>query len=111
MALPRRGVEHRCKRPIEHSFKSGDMGQSRKDRQWPRPSATRHVWVLQQGPQVPPVQGMVLDWKRHGYHWWALVLTVTQAEGAGPVTVTEWLPLGRLVPVRSDPNDGRARRL
>ena len=79
------------------------MGQNRRDRQWPRPRRTRFVWVSRPGPQVPPVQGYVLDWRRHGYRWWALVVTVSSEE-APPVVLQEWLPAERLRPVRSDPN-------
>jgi hypothetical protein len=79
------------------------VGQNRKDREWPRPRHTRFVWVSQLGPQVPPVQGLVLDWRRHSYRWSALVVTVRLVEGR-PVVVQEWVEVDRLRPVRSDPN-------
>lgn len=37
------------------------MDQNRRDKQWPRPRRTGFVWVAQPGPQVPPMQGYVLD--------------------------------------------------
>ena len=60
---------------------------------------------------MPPVQGFVVDWRRHSYRWWALVLTVTTREQEPPVTKLEWLLADKLTPVKSDPNDGRARRI
>ena len=87
------------------------MGQSRKDREWPTPATTRHVWVAQEGVQVPPLQGFVLDWRRYSYHWWALVVVVQQPKEGGPVSVTQWLPVERLTPIKSNPNDGRAWRI
>jgi hypothetical protein len=55
---------------------------------------------------VPPVQGYVLDWRRHSYRWSALVITV-RLEGSRPVVVQEWVEVERLRPVRSDPNGRR----
>ena len=80
------------------------MGQNRKDREWPRPRHTRFVWVRQSGTLTPPVQGLVLDWRRHAYRWSALVVTVRLEDGR-PVVVQEWVEAERLSPVRSDPNN------
>ena len=80
------------------------MGQSRKDRGWPRPRTTRFVWVSQTGLQVPPAQGLVLDWRRQSYRWSALVVTVRADEHGRPVVLQEWVEAERLRPVRSDPN-------
>ncbi|WP_375425256.1 hypothetical protein [uncultured Friedmanniella sp.] len=80
------------------------MGQSRKDREWPRPRTTRFVWISQPGPQVPPMQGLVLDWRRQWYRWSVLLVTV-RADGQGrPVVVQEWVEAERLTRVRADPN-------
>ena len=79
------------------------MGQNRKHREWPRPRTTRFVWVSQPGPQVPPIQGYVLDWRRQSYRWPALVATV-RLDGSRSVVVQEWVYAERLRPVRSDPN-------
>ena len=58
------------------------VGQSRKDRRYTTPRTTRHVWVQPDQPGVTPVQGYVLEWRRHSYHWTALVLiSATDAEG------------------------------
>jgi len=94
------------------------VGQSKKDRTWPLPRGrqgqpvTQHVWVNQPGtPPVPPVQGLVVDWRRHSYRWSALcVFTVADLEGR-PVVVQQWLSAEDLTPVFSDPNASRARRL
>lgn len=89
------------------------MGQRRLDRTWPVPSATRHIWCrLGDGPHDAPVQGFVLEWKRHSYRWWANVLTVTPDEHGRPRSEARWLEVDRLTPVRSDPNNGgRIRHL
>ena len=79
------------------------MGQNRRDKQWPKPRSTRFVWVAQPGLQVPPVQGLVLDWRRRSYRWSALVVSVRVEDGQ-PVVVQEWVDVERLKPVRSDPN-------
>jgi hypothetical protein len=65
-------------------------GQSWKDREWPKPRHTRFVWVSQPGLQVAPVQGLVLDWRRHSYRWSALVVTVREVTGTPPVVMQEW---------------------
>lgn len=67
------------------------------------------MWVSQPEPQAPPVQGFVLDWRRHSYRWAALVVTVQPGRDRAPVVVQEWVPAERLLPVRSDPNSGRPR--
>lgn len=83
------------------------MGQRRLDRSWPVPRATRHVWVrFEDGPHAAPVQGYVLEWKRHSYRWWANVVAVTQDEHGRPQSLSRWVERERLTPVRSDPNDG-----
>ena len=87
------------------------MGQRRIDGQWPRPKATRHVWVRQEGLQAPPIQGFVVEWRRWSYRWFALVLTVHAPTEGPPISVMEWMRAEQLTPVKSDPNDGRAYRL
>ena len=59
--------------------------------------------MAQPGTLTPPVQGLVLGWRRHSYRWSALVVTV-RVENGRPVVVQEWVPAERLRPVRSDPN-------
>lgn len=89
------------------------MGQRRRDRCYPvTSSGTRHVWVRPEQPGEVPVQGYVLDWRRHSYQWSALVLTGALDAQARPVCTQTWVPIERLLPVRSDPNDGgRVRHL
>lgn len=79
------------------------MGSRRVDRQWPRPRSTRHVWIRSTDPLTPPVQGFVLEWRRHSYRWSALVQFVQEQEGT-TTYVQRWLPAERLWPVKSDPN-------
>ena len=89
------------------------MGQRRPDRTWPVPRATRHVWVrLDDTPHAAPTQGYVVEWRRHGYRWWASVVTVGPDEHGRPRAEARWVEVERLTPVRSDPNTGgRVRHL
>lgn len=85
---------------------------SKRDRTYPVPRHTRFVWVSSEhGPQYPPSQGLVLEWRRYRYRWYALVQTVVEEPGRRAMTVMAWLPAERLIPVVADPNDGRPRRL
>ncbi|MGI8457571.1 MAG: hypothetical protein ACR2LI_05615 [Propionibacteriaceae bacterium] len=79
------------------------MGQ-RRERGWPRPRTTRHVWVRLGGQLSPPVQGLVLEWRRHSYQWFALVMYVMETGEGGHVYLQRWYPRDQLTPVRSDPN-------
>lgn len=74
------------------------MGQSRWDKEWPRPRHTRHVWVIdEQTPLRMPHQGLVLEWRRHSYRWAALVAYVVLSKEQQPQrVVTEWVPTTRL---------------
>jgi hypothetical protein len=47
---------------------------------------------------------VVLDWRRQGYHWAALVVTVCADEHGRPVVVHEWVEAERVRPVTSDRN-------
>ncbi len=88
------------------------MGLSRKDRSWPTPRVTRHVWVRPDQPGAKPVQGYVLEWRRHSYRWSALVLTSSVDDQDRPTSRSQWVAAERLTPVRSDPNNGgRVRHL
>ena len=80
------------------------MGSSRRDRLWPRPRSTRHVWIRSENSLIPPTQGLVLEWRRHSYKWSALVLYVKEEKDSSPVYLQQWLPAERLWPVKSDPN-------
>ncbi|WP_375425507.1 hypothetical protein [uncultured Friedmanniella sp.] len=77
------------------------MGQSNSDKHWPRPTTTRHCWIKSRDRLTPPVQGYVLEWRRHSYRYTALVIYL---EPAGRI-VQEWLPLEQLAPVRPRPTD------
>jgi hypothetical protein len=65
------------------------MGQRRRDQEWPRPRNTRHVWVSPTSTLEAPLQGYVLDWRRHSYRWSALVVTVRSDADGRPVVVQE----------------------
>ncbi len=81
------------------------VGQRRRDREWPRPRHTRHVWVRSESTLVPPVQGYVLEWRRQSYRWSALVLYTRETPEASVEYVQQWLPAERLRPVKADPNE------
>lgn len=76
------------------------MGQSRRDKEWPRPSTTRHCWIKSADNLSAPTQGFVLLWTRHSYRWSALVVYVVDGR-----IVQEWMPKERLAPVRPRPTD------
>ncbi|RCK68299.1 hypothetical protein DT076_16765 [Desertihabitans brevis] len=80
------------------------MGQRQKDKEWPAPRNTRHVWILGSGPHGAPVQGLVIAWHRHAYRWQALCCWVEPTEDGGEQLVQRWLPVERLRPARTDPN-------
>lgn len=65
---------------------------------------TRHVWVLGDRRWETPHQGLVIDWKRHSYKWFALVVLVDPSVPEQPFIVS-WFPAQRLLPVRSIPED------
>jgi len=96
-------VSQRWRRP-SNACSNSSVGQNRRDREWPKPRHTRFVWVSQPGLQVPPVQGLVVDWRRQSYRWSALVVTVHTDDEGRPVVVHEWVEAERLRPVKSDPN-------
>jgi len=47
---------------------------------------------------------LVLDWRRQGYRWAALVVTVRADDQSRPLVLHEWVDAERLRPVKSDPN-------
>lgn len=57
-------------------------------------------------PDELPVQGYVVEFRRQSYRWTALVQTAAADEEGRAVSTQTWLPIERLIPVRSDPNDG-----
>ena len=62
--------------------------------------------MSQPGPQVLPVQGLVLDWRRYSYRWSALVVTVRTDDQGRPVVVHEWVEAERLRLVKATPTGG-----
>lgn len=84
------------------------MGQSRRERTWPTPRSTRHVWVRLRTahPHEPPRQGLVVSWRRRSYRWECLVVLVDDvaAHGEDPVVVLRWVAAELVRPVPADPN-------
>lgn len=66
---------------------------------WPPYKPGRHVLVLRGRRFDRPWQGLLIEWRRHSYNWYARVSCV-QDDGA---EVTRWLPATRLYPLDVDP--------
>lgn len=76
------------------------------------PPTTRHVWLRAGGERPEPVQAFVVDWKRFSYRWFAWCSYLELDSEGRPSLVCRWYEVDRLIPVRSDPNDGgRVRHL
>lgn len=82
------------------------MGQHRRDKSYAATSRIAHVWVRAEERFMPPAPGLVIDWRRHSYRWSALVILI-DVQGDGRPVVQRWVPVERLIPIRSDPNDGK----
>lgn len=81
------------------------MGQTRWDKEWPRPRHTRHVWVIDdQTPLAMPYQGLVLEWRSHAYRWFAFVVYVVLDKEQRVRIITEWIPAARLKAVKTSPS-------
>jgi hypothetical protein len=63
------------------------MGQRRKDGRFAIPGAPDTSGQPER-PGVAPVQGKVLEWRRHFYRWIALVL-ISGVDGQGRPTATQ----------------------
>jgi hypothetical protein len=82
------------------------MNRSRRD-VWPPYEPTRHVLVKRQDHRYArPMQGFVVEWRRVGNEWEALVAFADETHAGAPVTVT-WFPVEQLRPCRPDPNEPR----
>jgi len=87
------------------------MNRSKRD-VWPPYEPTRHVLIKRQDYRYArPWQGFVVEWKKTGKRWDALVVFANEAldgrpcEGA-PIIV-RWFPADQLRPCRPDPNTPR----
>lgn len=93
---------------FEHAFYyAQQMGKSRAERTWPRPTSTRHVWVRSRDlhPQQPPDQGLLVAWKKGTQlQWMAFVIVVCVRPGEDPVVVQRWVLARDVRPVAADPN-------
>lgn len=102
-------------------FYLGRVGQSRRERTWRTPRATRHVWVrlrtahdpqaptpASKHPHSPPRQGLIVAWRRLSYQWQALVVLVDDpaldGRSGDPVVMQVWVDARDLKPVPADPN-------
>lgn len=83
------------------------MGMNRPKRdKWPAHEPTRFVFISHGTRFERPWQGFVIDWKRHGYKWSALVAYMDESDEDLPL-VQRWFPLDELRPVTVDPNPPR----
>lgn len=72
---------------------------------WPRPRTTRHAWLIDdEDRNAPPRQAFVLEWERRGYQWRARVLFAEELSDGTTAFIQQWVPAGRLRPVKADPN-------
>ena len=70
---------------------------------WGPYKRVRFVLVRQSPWTAKPLQGLILDWRKTGTKWRALVIYV---DDTGPWyhSITAWLDPERLTPIRADPN-------
>jgi hypothetical protein len=52
---------------------------------------------------LKPSRGLIIDWKRQGRRWEALVVWRDDA-ALKPIVKMDWLPIDQMVPVPVDPN-------
>ena len=83
------------------------MNPSKRDR-YPLPKHLRHVWVRPEKFKAP-VEGLVVDWRREGDDWSALVVFVWTANDQNVVCQT-WFDQEALLPVKSQPDNPSAQR-
>lgn len=76
---------------------------------WPIPAGTRHVWIMHKRRYEIPVQGYVIDRKKQGPEWVALVAYMDTHHDE-PAFIQRWLPMRRLKPVYSKPEDHPAEQ-
>lgn len=73
---------------------------------WPRQERISHCWVRRQYRYERPFQGLVLDWKKVGSKWSALVTYVEDDSKGNTVSVrTEWVEAENLLAVPSAADD------
>lgn len=91
---------------------TGGVGQSQRDRRWPRPGITRHVWAQHPDHHTAPAPGLVLGWERRDGRWRAEVVMVLEdrRSNAGPFVLQRWMRVEDLRPVPSEPRSPDPRR-
>lgn len=71
---------------------------------WSVPVRTRHVLVRVGRPTALPEQGLVVEWRKRGRQWWALVAFV-DTQFPDHTLYVRWVPADVLAPVPwVDPN-------
>ncbi|NRQ51565.1 hypothetical protein [Aeromicrobium stalagmiti] len=78
-----------------------------KSDKWPPYKPTRHVLIKREDHRFArPFQGFVVDWKRTGKKWEALVVFMDERVDGMPLVQT-WFPIEQLMPCHPDPNPRR----
>ena len=81
------------------------MNPSRRER-WPVEPGTRHVWIMGRYRYELPIQGYIIDRKKRGAKWVALVVYMTKVDEEHAV-VQRWVPMSKLRPVFSRPEESK----
>lgn len=81
------------------------MNPSKRER-WPVGPGTRHVWIMQRYRYEIPIQAYIIDRKKRGSKWVALV-TYMDKVGEEHVLMQRWLPMDKLRPVFSTPEESK----
>lgn len=68
-----------------------------------RPYGDVRFVLIRNAGRLKPSRGLVLDWKREGRRWEALVVWHDDA-ALKPVVKMDWLPVEDLIPVPVDPH-------
>ena len=84
------------------------MGMNRSKRDVSPPyEPTRHVLIKRTDYRYArPFQRYVVDWKREGKNWVALVVFMDERQDGMPLVQT-WFPIEQLTPLHVDPNPSR----
>jgi hypothetical protein len=78
------------------------MGQSRRDQHWPKPAIVCHVWVQSPEDHQPPDPGLVIEWRRFDYQWFAYVIVVHSREGSTAV-IQRWFHQDDVIRAPTEP--------
>ena len=78
------------------------MGQPRRDRHWPKPAVVRHVWVQSPEDHQPPDPGLLIEWRRFDYQWFAHVIVV-YSRGGSTAVIQRWFHQDDVIRAPTEP--------